>query len=62
MTFDLWLYQFCHDVEQVSKTAEKALAIATKKDFTFWIGWCKVLRGWTLGKSASRSRWSPSPT
>ncbi len=56
LTFDLWLYQFCHDVEQVDKSAEMALAIATKKDFTFWIGWCKVLRGWTLGERGQHEK------
>jgi len=50
LSFAQWLHQFCHDVERTRETAERALAISTEQNFAFWIGWCRVLRGWTLAQ------------
>jgi predicted ATPase len=50
LSFAQWLHQFCHDVDLTRETAERALAISTEQSFAFWIGWCRVLRGWTLAQ------------
>jgi predicted ATPase len=50
LSFAQWLHQFCGDVDRTRETAEKALAISTEQNFAFWIGWCRVLRGWTLAQ------------
>ncbi len=50
LSFAQWLHQFCHDVSRTRMTAERALTISTEQSFAFWIGWCRVLRGWTLAQ------------
>jgi len=50
LSFAQWLHQFCHDVDRTRETAERALTISTEQSFAFWIGWCRVLRGWTLAQ------------
>jgi predicted ATPase len=50
LSFSQWLHQFCHDVQRTRKTCERALAISTEHSFAFWIGWGRVLRGWTLAQ------------
>jgi predicted ATPase len=50
LSFSQWLYQFCRDVDRTRETCEKALAISAEQSFAFWIGWGRVLRGWTLAE------------
>jgi len=50
LSFAQWLHQFCHDVDRTRETAERALTISTEQSFAFWIGWCRVLRGWTVAQ------------
>jgi predicted ATPase len=50
LSFGQWLFQFRHDVDRTRDTCERALAISTEQSFAFWIGWGRVLRGWTLSQ------------
>jgi serine/threonine protein kinase/predicted ATPase len=50
LSFGQWLFQFCHDVDRTRDTCERALTISTEQSFAFWIGWGRVLRGWTLSQ------------
>jgi predicted ATPase len=50
LSFSQWLHQFCHDLDRTRETAERALAISNEQSFAFWIGWGRVLRGWTLAQ------------
>ena len=50
LSFASWLDQFCHDVERTREIAGKALAISEEQGYAFWIGWCKVLLGWTMAE------------
>jgi predicted ATPase len=48
LSFAQWLHQFCRDIDRTREMTEKALAISGEHAFAFWIGWGKVLRGWTM--------------
>jgi predicted ATPase/class 3 adenylate cyclase len=49
--FSSWSCQFERDVAGTRKAADAALAIATERKFAFWIGWCRVMRGWAIAMS-----------
>ncbi|MCA9050441.1 MAG: AAA family ATPase, partial [Planctomycetaceae bacterium] len=50
LSFSQWVHQFRRDVRQTLATAETALKIAREHSFAFWIGWCRVMRGWALSQ------------
>ena len=50
LSFSTWLHQFCRDTDRTRQLAEVAVALSTEHGFPFWIGWGKVLQGWTLAE------------
>jgi serine/threonine protein kinase/predicted ATPase len=54
--FSSWSCQFERDVAGTRMAAEAALAIATERKFAFWIGWCRVMRGWAIAMSEDPAR------
>jgi TOMM system kinase/cyclase fusion protein len=48
LSFAGCLHQFRRDADATRQVAERALAVATEHGYAFWIGWNRVLHGWTL--------------
>jgi class 3 adenylate cyclase/predicted ATPase len=53
LSFAGWLYQFRGEKEKTQECAQKGLAIAEENGFAFWVGWGKILEGWTLDKKSN---------
>ena len=50
-SFAQWLHQFRRDVPVTRKAADRSLQLSEEQGSAFWIGWCKVLRGWAKSQS-----------
>ncbi|MCA9058192.1 MAG: hypothetical protein KDA85_06820, partial [Planctomycetaceae bacterium] len=48
LSFSQWVHQFRRDVARTRQTADQAFQIATDHSFAFWIGWCRIMRGWAM--------------
>jgi predicted ATPase len=48
LSFAGCLHQFRRDADGTRQVAERALAVATEQGYAFWMGWNRVLYGWTL--------------
>jgi class 3 adenylate cyclase/predicted ATPase len=46
-SFASWLHQFRRDVGATRHRVSQGLAISMEKGLEMWVGWCKVLLGWT---------------
>ncbi len=51
VSFAQWLHQFRRDVPVTRKAADRSLQLCEEQGSAFWIGWCKVLRGWANSQS-----------
>ena len=48
LSFAQWLGQFAGEVEGTRRLVDRSLAIARENQFEFWMGWGRVMRGWTM--------------
>ncbi len=47
LSFASWLHQFRGETEKTLDSAQRGLSVAEENGFAFWIGWGKVLEGWS---------------
>ena len=56
LSYAAMLAQFRHDVDAVERLASAAIAQATEHGFPYYLGWARVLRGWSHSTTGTDER------